>query len=286
MSELSVAAALRQAREQGMDRLDAQWLLGHVLGQNRAWLLAHDTDALPPAQAQAYLALCQRCAQGEPLAYLLGEKEFFGLSLRVGPGALIPRSDTETLVNWALERLAARPPQAAPPRVLDLGTGSGAIALAIKRHSPQALVMAVDTSATALDLARQNAEHLGLAVDFWQGSWFEPLPGAVFDLIVSNPPYIAEGDPHLPALCFEPRQALTSGPDGLDDIRHIAAQAARHMAHGGSLLLEHGYDQSQQVANCLSTHGFVNVSTRYDLSGHGRCTGGQTSRGFTPAAET
>jgi release factor glutamine methyltransferase len=267
------------ARTQGVDRLDAQMLLSHLLGQGRAWLLAHDTDALPPEACARFLALIARRAAGEPLAYLLGEKEFFGLSLRVSPAVLVPRPDTETLVAWALDVLAQRPADAPPPRVLDLGTGSGAIALAIKQHYPQAAVTAVDASPAALEIAQANAQALGLDVTFKQGSWFEPVAGHTFDLVVSNPPYIAEGDPHIPALRFEPRQALTSGVDGLDDIRVIVECTTHHLTAGGWLLLEHGYDQPTRVASCLNEHQFVNVSTRFDLAGHGRCTGGQTSKG-------
>jgi release factor glutamine methyltransferase len=276
---LTVAGAMSQARAQGVDRLDAQMLLSHVLGQGRAWLQAHDTDALPSEAAARYQSLTTRRAEGEPLAYLLGEKEFFGLNLRVSPAVLVPRPDTETLVSWALDVLAQHPADAPPPRVVDLGTGSGAIALAIKQHCPQAVVTAVEASPAALEIAQANAQALGLAVTFKQGSWFEPVAGQTFDLVVSNPPYIADADPHMPALRFEPRQALTSGVDGLDDIRVIVERATHHLVPGGWLLLEHGYDQPALVATCLNKHQFVNVSTRFDLAGHGRCTGGQTSKG-------
>ena len=202
----SLAQALSQARSCGLDSLDAQLLLLHALGrpaQQRAWLLAHDSDELPAA-AQSILNTCvQRRAGGEPLAYITGHKEFFGLDLRVDSRVLIPRPDTETLVEWALEVLPAQTSAAEPARVLDLGTGSGAIALALKHQRPDVQVHARDFSADALEVARANAQGLHLEVAFSQGSWLECIEGR-FDAIVSNPPYIAQGDPHLPALAHEP----------------------------------------------------------------------------------
>ncbi|MDE2402093.1 MAG: peptide chain release factor N(5)-glutamine methyltransferase [Burkholderiales bacterium] len=271
----TLAAALLLARPSGVDRLDAQILLSTLLQRPRAWLLSHDQDALPIEVAERFTALLQRRAQGEPLAYLLGDKEFHGLSLRVTPDVLIPRPDTETLVDWALERIPTT--ATTPPfEVLDLGTGSGAIALALQHRRPHAHVTAVDASAAALAVAHGNAERLGLPVQTLLGSWFTPVHGQRFDLIVSNPPYIAQGDPHLPALAFEPEQALTSGPDGLDDIRLITAQAARHLQAGGWLLLEHGWDQAEAVAQLLAAQGFTHIGTRQDLGGQARCTGGKT----------
>ncbi len=263
----------------GLDRLDAQLLLSHVVGQPHAWLLAHDTDPLQNLLHKRYEDLCRRRAQGEPAAYLLGQQGFFGLSLSVNADVLVPRPDTEVLVNWALDTLGRRPFHAPPARVLDLGTGSGAIALAIKHQCPMVSVTAVDASEPALRVARHNAEQLGLDITFLHGSWFSPLVGQRFDLIVSNPPYIAEGDPHLPALRFEPDQALSSGADGLDDIRQIAAQAGAHLAPGGALLLEHGYDQAVAVKHVLIQNNFNDVSTRFDFGGQERCTGGETSKG-------
>jgi release factor glutamine methyltransferase len=266
---LTVAQALARAAGCGVDRLDAHLLLGHVLGRSRTWLLSHDTDLLD-AEAQArYLALLARRAEGEPAAYLLGDKEFFGLNLRVTPDTLIPRPDTETLVHWALEHL----PTDQPRRVLDLGTGSGAIALALAHERPQADVTAVDASAGALQVALDNAAALGLRLRGLLGSWFAPVAGERFDLIVSNPPYIAEGDPHMAALRFEPESALTAGPDGLDDLRQIVAQAPDHLPPGGWLLLEHGYDQAEAVQTLMRQRGFVEVSTRFDLGQQARCTG-------------
>lgn len=267
----SVAQAMAQARAQGLDRLDAQMLLCALLAQPRSWLLAHDTDPLPLDTAARFTDLVARRAAGEPVAYLLGDKEFYGLSLRVGPGVLVPRPDTETLVDWALDVLPADP----PTRVLDLGTGSGAIALAIRSRRPHASLTAVDASPEALAIAADNARQLQLPLELIQGSWFGPLGTRRFGLIVSNPPYIAEGDPHLPALRFEPRQALTAGPDGLDDLRLITAQAGAHLEPGGWLLLEHGYDQADAVQALLRAAGFTAVGTRHDLAGQPRCTGGQ-----------
>jgi release factor glutamine methyltransferase len=282
MTDLTVAQALHSARTQGLERLDAELLLGHLLGgRSRAWLLAHDTDPLPAGCVQAFAQLVQRRLAHEPVAYLLGEKEFFGLPLKVGPGVLVPRPDTEALVEWALECLPAwaepaKRPDGLPPRVLDLGTGSGAIALALQHQRPQAQVTAVDASDAALAVAQANAQALNLPVRCLMGSWFEPVAGEMFDLIVSNPPYIAEGDPHLAALVHEPISALTSGPDGLTDLRHLVAQARQHLAPGGWLLLEHGHDQHGPVKALLEAAGFQQVSGRFDLGGHIRCTGGQT----------
>ena len=268
---LTVAQALARAAHCDVDRLDAHLLLGHVLGRSRTWLLSHDTDLLDAETQARYLALLARRAEGEPAAYLLGDKEFFGLNLRVTPDTLIPRPDTETLVHWALEHL----PLDQPRRVLDLGTGSGAIALALAHERPQADVTAVDASAGALQVALDNAAALGLRLRGRLGSWFAPVAGERFDLIVSNPPYIAEGDPHMAALRFEPATALTSGPDGLDDLRQIIDQAPHHLAPGGWLLLEHGFDQANAVMQLLQNRGFLEVSTRFDLGPQARCTGGR-----------
>ena len=265
--------ALAQAQALGLERIDAQLLLLHTLNRadaGRAWLLAHDTDALPLQEQARFIALCQRRAAGEPVAYLRGMKEFYGLQLQVDARVLDPRPDTETLVDWALELLA---PLAAP-RVLDLGTGSGAIALALQHQRPDAQVSAVDASADALAVAQANATRLGLAVQFARGDWLRGVVGQ-FDAIVSNPPYIAAADPHLAALRHEPLQALASGADGLDDIRTIAAQAPVHLLPGGWLLLEHGWDQADAVQTLLRAAGLVEVQSRKDLAGIVRCSGGQ-----------
>ena len=264
--------ALAHALARGIDRRDAQTLLADLLGRNRAWLAAHGSEPLAPDAARRWHETVERCASGEPLAYVLGHEDFHGLRLAVGPAVLIPRPDTETLVDWALERLA---PDAAA-QVLDLGTGSGAIALAAKARRPKAQVSAVDLSAPALAQARDNGQRLGLEVRWLEGRWWQAVPPeARFDLVLSNPPYIAEGDPHLPALAHEPRSALVAGHDGLDDLREIIAHAPPHLLPGAWLLLEHGWDQAEAVQGLLRDRGFQEVSTRTDLGGRARCTGGR-----------
>ena len=272
----TLAQTLILLQAQGLDRLDAQLLLLHVLQQaphQRAWLLTHDTDLLNPAVQQQLAALVARRQQGEPLAYLTGHKEFYGLNLAVDARVLVPRPDTETLVDWALEVLQA------DMRVLDLGTGSGAIALALKATQPTLQVSAVDDSHDALAVARANAQRLQLAVAFQQGSWLDGVQGP-FHAIVSNPPYIAAQDEHLAALTHEPLAALASGADGLDDLRQIITQAPAHLRPGGWLLLEHGYDQAPAVRDLLEAAGFDAVQSRRDLSGIERCSGGR----FSPLA--
>lgn len=275
----TLAQALAQAHTLGLARIDAQLLLLHTLARpdaGRAWLLAHDTDAMDEAAHGQFMALCQRRLAGEPVAYLTGRKEFYGLPLQVDARVLDPRPDTETLVDWALEVIAPL----ASPRVVDLGTGSGAIALALQSQRADAQVLAVDASADALAVAQANAERLGLPVQFQPANWLTGVKG-LFDAIVSNPPYIPSADPHLAALTHEPLQALASGADGLEDIRAIVAQAPAHLQPGGWLLLEHGYDQAQAVQALLAAHGFAQVQSRNDLAGIARCTGGQW-----PAAQT
>jgi release factor glutamine methyltransferase len=272
---VSLKQALAEAQANGLARLDAQLLLGHVLGRERVWLIAHDDDLLGDSQAETYRALCRRRAGGEPLAYLVGEREFHGLPLQVDAAVLVPRPETEVLVDWALELLAGELAGRSPAQVVDLGTGSGAIALAVKHRHPAASMTAVDLSDDALAVARGNADRLELAIDFRAGSWWAPLSGARFDLALSNPPYIAGGDPHLEALRHEPTLALTPGGDGLAAIRAIVAEAPAHLHPGSWLLLEHGWDQGNAVAALLGSNGFEAVSTRCDLAGHGRCTGGR-----------
>jgi release factor glutamine methyltransferase len=277
MKVFDVDAALAQAQQRGLDRYDAQALLALVLERPRSWLLAHGDARLGIEQAAGFAEALARRAAGEPLAYLRARQEFYGLDLAVGPEVLVPRPDTETLVVWALERLADRGDPAPAPTVLDLGTGSGAVALAIARHLPDARVSAVDASAEALAVARANGTALGVDVAWRLGDWFGALADAEarFDLIVSNPPYIAEGDPHLAALTHEPRLALISGPDGLDAIRTIVAGAPGHLNDGGWLLLEHGHEQGGAVAGLMKDAGFAGIGLRRDLAGRPRCTGGQ-----------
>ena len=267
----TLSSALRHATGLGLARLDAQMLLLHALGRTphgRAWLLAHDSDALDAYAHTRFDAALQRRLRGEPLAYITGHQEFYGLDLQVDARVLCPRADTETLVDWALELL---PPGA---RTLDLGTGSGAIALAIKHQRPDVQMHARDFSADALAVAQANAQRLGLDVAFSQGSWLDGLSGP-FDAIVSNPPYIAAADPHLAALTHEPLQALASGADGLDDLRAIIRQAPACLAPDGWLLLEHGYDQALAVCELLRDAGFKDVQSRTDLAGIARCSGGR-----------
>lgn len=256
----------------GLERLDAQLLLLHVLGRpqnDRAWLLAHDTDALDPDAEMRYINLARRRAAGTPLAYLTGVREFYGLPLQVDARVLDPRPDTETLVDWALACIA----DIATPHIIDLGTGSGAIALALKHSRPDARVEALDASTDALAVARTNAQALQLDVLFHHGHWLDAVTDT-FHLIVSNPPYIADEDPHLERLGHEPRLALTSGPDGLDAIGTIVTQAPAKLLPGGWLLLEHGWDQAEAVRALLSQAGFFQVQSRKDLAGIERCSGG------------
>lgn len=267
-------AAAAQALAGNEARLEAEVLLLHVLGRPRAWLYAHADDELPPPQREAFDRLVQRRCAGEPVAYLTGTREFWSLALRVTGATLIPRADTERLVELALERL----PSAMPLRVADLGTGSGAIALALASERPRARVVATDVSAAALAVARQNAELNKISnVEFAEGRWFTAIAQQRFDLIVSNPPYIAAGDAHLQQgdLRFEPHSALAAGADGLDDIRAIAAAAGPHLHNGAWLLLEHGFEQGGAVRALLGSAGFANVATWQDLCGLDRVSGGR-----------
>jgi release factor glutamine methyltransferase len=280
MNQPSYAHALAAAQTLGLDRLDAQLLLLHALGKPgdaRAWLLAHDTDLLSEEVAETFRAMSLRRAAGEPLAYIVGSKEFFGLMLQVDARVLVPRPDTETLVDWAIELFATKLAAVATPRVLDLGTGSGAIALAVKHAVPRAKVSALDASDDALMVAESNARRLGFEVEFVASHWWQALGPRQFELALSNPPYIADTDPHLPALAHEPRTALVSGPDGFDAIRAIVANAPAHLAPGSWLLLEHGHDQADAVHALLAAAGFSEVESRRDLAGIRRCSGGLIS---------
>lgn len=271
----SVRNTLTALQKSGLNRLDAQMLVLLALRRgphDRAWLMAHDGDALQADEAVRLKGLVQRRQRGEPMAYLRGDQEFFGLQLQVDPRVLVPRPDTETLVNWALELVDSACNKA---RVLDLGTGSGAIALAIAAQRPLASVSATDASEGALAVARSNAKRLGLPVQFHLGSWLEAVPGQRFEVIATNPPYIAESDPHLGALRHEPLTALTAGADGLDDIRTIVANVPQALVPGGWLLIEHGFDQATAVRRMLHDTGFEQVSSRTDLAGIERCSGGQ-----------
>lgn len=266
--QISAALALppREAR------LEARILFAHALGVNRAWLIGHDRDRLTPDQDSAVEALLKRRLAGEPVAYLLGEREFYGRPFRVTPDVLIPRPDTELLVELALQRL----PQGAALNVLDVGVGSGAVAISLALERPRCRVAGVDLSAAALRVARGNAEALGADVEFLTSDVFDALGGRRFYLIASNPPYIAAADPHLTRgdLRFEPPWALASGVDGLDLIRRLIALAPAHLEAGGWLLLEHGWDQAAAVRVLLRERGFDAVFSATDLAGHERVTGG------------
>ncbi len=253
--------------------LDVDLLLCHVLRQPRYYLYAHDDVLLTDEQQRKFDTLLARRQSGEPVAYLVGEVEFWSLTLAVSPATLIPRPDTELLVEWLLESL----PTDAALKVLDLGTGTGAIALALASERPAWQVCGVDRQREAVELAASNAQRLALDVEFLQSDWFDVLGGRRFDVAVSNPPYIAEDDEHLTGLGvkYEPRSALVAGPDGLDDIRRIVEAAPSFMQAGGLLLLEHGYRQAAAVAAILRGAGFVEVETRRDYGGNPRATRGR-----------
>jgi len=269
---MTIAEAIAAARARGLDRLDAQLLIAHVTGHGRAWQIAHGDARLDAGMRERLAVLIDRRAAGEPLAYLVGEKEFHGLVLKVDRNVLVPRPETELLVGWAIELLRNA---TAAPRVIDLGTGSGAIALAVQHACRTAEVLAIDASDAALAVARTNAERLELPVRFERGSWWQAAGTALFDLALSNPPYIADADPHLPALRHEPAAALTPGASGLEALVQIVEDAPAHLAAGAWLLLEHGHDQGDAVRALLARHGFRDVQTRRDLAGLPRCTGGR-----------
>jgi release factor glutamine methyltransferase len=274
----TVGQALARARQWGVDRLDAQRLLAHQLGRPREWVIAHDDAVLAADDARQLAGLFARRAAGEPLAYLVGEREFHGLVLRVGPDVLVPRPDTETLVEWALDCLRAL----ASPRVLDLGTGSGAIALAIKRDCSRAEVHASDRSAAALAVARANGAALDLQVHWHEGAWWDASPAGTFDLVVANPPYVAAGDPHLAALRHEPSMALVPQDDrgdGMSDLARIVAGAPPKLRPGAWLLLEHGPTQAAAVQALLAASGLADACTRNDLAGRPRVSGARHGHG-------
>lgn len=272
----TVGLALSQARTLGIQRLDAQLLLAHCLGCTRTWLIAHEDAIVSAHTFETAAKLVARRAAGEPLAYLVGEREFHGLMLRVTPDVLVPRPDTETLVEWALELLTGLE----SPVIADLGTGSGAIALALKHARPQALVHGSDVSRAALAVAQGNGQRLTLDVTWHLGDWWQAFAAQrapLFDVVVANPPYIAPGDRHLVGLRHEPQLALVPRDDdgrGLADIQRIADGACHWLRAGGWLLLEHGFDQADDVRLCLRAAGFEAVASRIDLAGNTRVTGG------------
>jgi release factor glutamine methyltransferase len=265
-----IRTILRQASDVLGDRLEAELLLAHALGVNRAWFFAHAEDVADAEGTRRFDALVRRRAAGEPIAYITGTRDFWSLTLEVTPATLIPRPETELLVELALDRLPAG------GSVVDLGTGSGAIALAIAKERPDATVVAVDVSAAALDVALRNARRLGLErVEFVQGDWFAPLNGRRFNLVISNPPYIEADDRHLGEgdLRFEPASALASGADGLDDIRRIASGADAHLLPSGAVLIEHGWNQGEAVRRILREAGLVDEFTARDLENRDRVSG-------------
>lgn len=276
---LPSAPTLREAQTlaamAGLPALEARMLLTHVTGLTRTQLITRDGEALGAAQRDAFATLLARRLAGEPMAYLLGEREFFGRTFRVTPDVLIPRPDTEVAAETALARIAS----VRAPRVMDLGTGSGILAVTIACERPDAEVWATDISPGALQVAQDNARALGAAnVRFLQSDWYGAVPDDLrFHLIVSNPPYIAAGDPHLAQgdLRFEPIDALTDHGDGLSDLAAIVAGAARRLLPDGWLLMEHGYDQGAATRALLEQAGFADVSTARDLGGQDRCTGGR-----------
>lgn len=271
-----VRGALAAATRRLGERLDAELLLLHVIGKPRSWLFAHIDDALEMDVQTAFSALVERRAGGEPLAYITGRQGFWSLELEVTPATLIPRPETELLVELALARL----PRNAACHVADLGTGSGAIALAIASERPQARIVATDASAAALAVARRNAQRLGIGnVAFAHGDWLAPLAGQRFALIVSNPPYIEADDPHLAQgdLRFEPTTALASGADGLDAIRRIVHAAPAHLDPGSWLLFEHGWNQGEAARALLAGAGYTEVFTAQDLERRDRVSGGRST---------
>ena len=251
----------------GIEAREARLLLAEVSGFSQASVMASPEQEIPFEVENAFLELTRKRREGVPVAYLLGRKEFYGLELCVNPSVLIPRPETELLVDLALERR--------PASVLDLGTGSGAIAIALKFKMPEARVVAVESDLSALLTAKRNAARLNLDIDFRHGRWFEPVAGKRFDLVVSNPPYVASADPHLAALRFEPEGALVAGPDGLDAIREITSAAGAFLRPGAWLLLEHGMGQERAVRGLVEAAGLEFVTTWPDLSGIARVTGGQ-----------
>ncbi len=277
----TIRTAIQQAERELRDtsdspRLDAELLLAHSLGETRTYLMTWPDQALDEQQLAGFRSLLARRQAGEPIAYITGEREFWSLPLAVSPEVLIPRADTELLVELALERI----PKDGELRIADLGTGSGAIALAIARERPRCHVVASDIAATALAVARFNAMQLGLSnIEYRLGSWLEALDEEMFDMILSNPPYIAEHDPHLARgdVRYEPRHALSSGRDGLKDLRIIAKGAKRHLREGGWLLVEHGYDQGEAVQRLMKKAGFSAVACHADLAGNDRVTVGSVA---------
>ena len=258
---------------------DVDCLLSEAFGKDRAWFMIHDTDEPPSDKLNAFKTMLERRIKGEPIAYITGYREFWSLRLKCSPATLIPRPDTETLVEEAIRYLADIARLNCAPRVLDLGTGTGAIALAIKSEIADADVYGADFNPDAVSLAKVNAESHRLSVNFIESDWFSKVQGT-FDLIVANPPYIADGDEHLSLgdVRFEPKTALISGSDGLDDIRIIASESQKHLAAGGAIMLEHGWNQGLAVQKILMSEGYECVRTVRDLGGNDRVTTGRIAK--------
>ncbi|HEY0336385.1 MAG TPA: peptide chain release factor N(5)-glutamine methyltransferase [Burkholderiales bacterium] len=273
MSAMTLGDAFRTARSR-IRAVDAGVLLCHVIGRDPAYLIAHPDMQLRPGEHEIFAALVERRVRGEPVAYLTGEREFYGRTFKVTPAVLIPRPETELLVDLALERL----PRASAARVLDAGTGSGCIAIAIASERLHCKVLALDQSPEALAVARRNAITLRVGnVAFLQSNWFSALDNERFDVIVSNPPYVAQADPHLQDgdIRFEPLAALEAGADGLDAIQRIVAEARSHLVAGGWLLFEHGYDQAGRARQLLQAGGYADIFSARDLAGIERVAGGR-----------
>jgi release factor glutamine methyltransferase len=269
VSETLQSGAIALAGRSDSPRLDAELLLAKILGVSRPTLIARGNEPVASDRAHAYAGLIHNRLHGAPVAYLTGSREFWSLNLRVTPAVLVPRPETELLVDVALQLL----PRDFPSSVLDLGTGSGAIALAIASERPAAKITAVEISPAALDVATQNSRDLGLShIDWRLGHWFRAVPGERFDMIVANPPYVAAGDPAMATLAAEPALALSPGPTGLEALSTIVAGASPHLRAGGRLLLEHGSDQALAVAQLLERHGFEGLRSHLDLSGKPRVT--------------
>lgn len=277
---LSIQQALKYVvdslqRQTDTARLDAELLISYSTQSTRTYLYAHPETLLTPSQTELLQEILMRRLQGEPIAYILGYQEFWSIELEVTPDTLIPRPETEHLVEWCLENLPAQ----APLRIADLGTGSGAIAIALASERPAWHIDATDTSLPALLVAQRNAARYELRnIDFYHGDWYHALPDHQYGVIVSNPPYISENDPHLAALQYEPINALRAQQQGLSEIAKIVEQAHDHLISGGMLILEHGFDQASKVASLLKHYGFDPIQTYLDLAGHERFT-----IGFNPS---
>lgn len=273
ISQLLLSATKQLNGLSDSPRLDAEVLLAHFLEKNRTWLITWPEKTLNKAETSGFQALLERRKSGEPIAHITGLREFWSLPLTVTRDTLIPRPDTELMIEQILQNY----PPTSSIQLADLGTGSGAIALALASERPRWQITATDLSSSALEVAQLNARHLGIDnIEFKQGNWFEPLSGMRFDIIASNPPYIPDMDPHLKQgdVRFEPLSALASGSDGLDDIRLICSQAIQYLKHQGMLIIEHGFDQKSEIREIFTVSGYKNITQLHDMAGHPRLTFG------------